>query len=214
VTKAISFILCALAWSNLCAAPDPAAAPSLRERLLAGEIVSSEIRSDGAGAAGRMQVLIRAPARAVWDVIVSCELAASFVVGLEACEVLEDTGERALVRQVVNQSWLIPTYDYVFESLRRHHERIDFRLLEGNLRALEGHWIFTEAPEGTFVDYQIRIQPSMPAPRFLVRRNINKGMPDMLACIRGLANGSGSVPLQGQDLARCPGPVAPRLNVQ
>ena len=52
--------------------------------------------------------------------------------------VLEDSGDRALVRQVVNQSWLIPTYDYVFESLRRHYERIDVRLLEGNLKALDG----------------------------------------------------------------------------
>jgi ribosome-associated toxin RatA of RatAB toxin-antitoxin module len=190
------------------AAPDVAQEASLQKRLEAGEIVSTETNRDGAGASGRMQVLVRAPARTVWEVIVSCKLAFTFVDGLQTCEVLEDTGGRALVRQVVNQSWLIPTYDYVFESLRRHYERIDVRLLEGNLKALDGSWIFRETADGTLVDYQIHIEPSLPAPRFLVRRNINKGMPDMLACIRGLAGGSGSAALERQDLGRCPGPVS------
>lgn len=175
------------------------------ERLLAGEVIGQEAESDAAGASARMQMLVRAPARAVWDVIVSCELAYTFVDGLQDCEVLEDTEERALVRQVVNQSWLTPTYDFVFESLRSPHERIDVHLIEGNLRALDARWIFLEEAEGTLVDYQILIRPSIPAPRFLVRRNLGRGMPDMLACIRGLAGGSGPAARQREDLERCPG---------
>jgi ribosome-associated toxin RatA of RatAB toxin-antitoxin module len=196
-----------LVAAGLPAAPAASSDSLLRERLLAGEIIARETNSDAAGAAGRMQVLVQAPARAVWEVIVSCDLAYAFVDGLQDCEVLEDTGDRALVHQVVNQSWLIPTYDYVFESLRHHYQRIDVRLLEGNLKALDGHWSFQETAAGTLVDYQIRIQPSLPAPRFIVRHNISKGMPDMLACIRGLAGGSGLPALEQQDLGRCPGPV-------
>lgn len=177
------------------------------ERLQGGEIIAGETDSGGAGASGRMQLLVRAPARAIWDVIVSCELAFTFVQGLQACEVVEEGGGRAVVHQVVNQSWLIPTYDFVFESLRRPYERIDVRLLHGNLKALDGAWVFRETDEGTLVDYRIRIQPSLPAPRFIVRRNISRGMPDMLACIRGLARGSGPEELERQDLGRCPGPV-------
>ena len=190
--------------------PDTPAAfsdPLLWERLLAGEIIARETSTDEAGAAGRMLVLVHAPPRAIWEVIVSCELAFAFVNGLEECEVLEETGDRALVHQVVNQSWLIPTYDYEFESLRHPYERIDVRLLEGNLKALDGRWSFQETSEGTIVDYRIRIQPSLPAPQFIVRRNISKGMPAMLACIRGLAGGSGSPVLEQQDLGFCPGPV-------
>jgi len=181
--------------------------PGIDGRLRSGEIVASETDSDGIGASGRMQLLIRAPARAVWDVIISCDLAYVFVDGLEHCEVLEDSGERALVHQVVNQSWLIPTYDYTFESLRQPYQRIDVRLVEGNLRVLEGYWAFRETAEGTVVDYQIRIQPSLPAPRFIVRRNMARSMPDMLACIRGLAGGSGTSGLTQRDLGRCPGSV-------
>jgi ribosome-associated toxin RatA of RatAB toxin-antitoxin module len=201
----------ALAWQ---AAESASTDAELHGQLLAGQIVTMESSSDQAGASGRMQMLVRAPARAVWEVIVSCELAFAFVDGLERCEVLEDTGGRALVHQVVNQSWLIPTYDFVFESLRMHYRRIDVRLLEGNLKALEGYWSFQETDEGTIVDYQIRIEPSLPAPRFLVRRNISKGMPGMLACIRGLAGGSLSPALEQQDLARCPGPLPAAERVQ
>jgi len=174
-------------------------------RLLAGEIVARETQSDADGASARMQMLVRAAPRAVWDVIISCELAFAFVDGLQSCEVLEDTGARALVRQVVNQGWLSPTYDFVFESLRVPFERIDVHLVEGNLRVLDARWVFREAVEGTVVDYQVLIRPSIPAPRFLVRRNLSKGMPDMLACIRGLADGSGSQEQRRQDLERCPG---------
>jgi len=199
----IAFLLATLLQT---AAPLPED-PELRQRLESGEIITRDTRSDTAGAAGRMQMLARVPAQAIWEVIVSCELAFAFVDGLERCEVVEDSGDRALVHQVVNQGWLVPTYDFVFESLRQHYRQIDVRLVEGNLRALDASWSFLEAPQGTLVDYRVRIQPALPAPRFIVRRNVNKGMPGMLACIRGLAGGSGSPEAERQDLSRCPGPM-------
>ena len=189
----------------LLAAATPVPAEASDGRLLAGEVVAREVESDAAGASARMQMLVRAPARAIWDVILSCELAFTFVAGLQSCEVLEETGERALVHQVVDQSWLTPTYDFVFESVRRPYDRIDVHLIEGNLRALEARWLFQEVADGTLVDYQIFVRPSIPAPRFLVRRNLNRGVPDMLACIRALAGGSAAGEGQGEDLASCPG---------
>jgi hypothetical protein len=70
---------------------------------------------------------------------------------------------------------------------------------------MEGTWRFDEDPAGTLVDYAVRIQPGVPAPRFIVRRNVQKGMPDLLACVRGLAGGSGSSRQLESDLDRCPG---------
>lgn len=193
----------------IAAAPLPAAAADAAtdEQLLAGEVVARESIDDGAGASAHMEMLVQAPARAVWDVIVSCELAFAFVDGLQSCGILEQSDSRALVRQVVDPGWLSPTYDYVFESLRTPYERIEVRLVEGNLRVLDAVWLFRESPEGTRVDYRVRIQPLTPAPRFLVRRNLRRGMPDMLTCIRGLAGGSGSKERRQQDLRGCAGPV-------
>jgi len=202
-----------LIWVLACAIPQMAVGEEpqgdVLERLRTGEIVAKESQTDKSGGSARMQMLVQAPARAIWEVIVSCEKAYVFVDGLQNCEVLEDTGGSALVHQVVKQGWPIPTQDFVFESLRDHYREIEFRLIEGNLKAMEGYWRFQESPEGTLVDYQVRIQPGIPAPRFIVRRNIKKGMPNLLACVRGLAGGSGSRDLETTDLDRCPGKVAP-----
>lgn len=152
-----------------------------------------------------MQILVQAPPQAIWNVIISCDLAFVFVDGLTYCEVLEEAGDRALVHQVVKRGWPIPAQDFTFESLRQPYTEIVFRLVEGNLKVMEGYWRFTILPEGTLVDYQVRIQPEIPAPRFIVRRNIRKGMPDLLACVRGLAGGSGEEARVQADLDRCPG---------
>ena len=191
-----------------CAAapPAPDEDSALLARLLAGEVVARESSGDSSGGSARMQILVQAPPRAVWNVIVSCELAFRFVAGLRQCEVRDDTGERALVRQVVDQGWLMPSFDFVFESLRQPWSRIDFRLVEGNLAAMDGSWRFIETPDGTLVDYEMRLRPQAPVPAFLVRRNISRTMPDLLACVRGLAGGSGTEEGRRRDLARCAGP--------
>lgn len=188
--------------------PPPAHAgdPEILARLEAGEVVALETHGDRHGGSVRMQTLVQAPARAVWAVIVSCELAFRFVDGLQICEVLEDSGDRALVHQVVDRGWLMPRLDFVFESLRQPWERIDFRLVEGNLVAMEGSWRFEETAAGTIVDYEISLRPQAPVPAFLVRRNIGRAAPDQLACVRGLAGGSGTAERRRQDLDRCSGP--------
>lgn len=197
-------------FADVCCAAAPLAPdedPALLARLLAGEVVARESSGDSSGGSARMQILVQAPPRAVWSVVVSCELAFQFVAGLRECEVRDDTGERALVRQVVDQGWLLPSFDFVFESLRQPWSRIDFRLVEGNLAAMEGSWRFIETPDGTLVDYEMRLRPQAPVPAFLVRRNIGRTMPDLLACVRGLAGGSGTEERRRRDLARCADPA-------
>ena len=154
-----------------------------------------------------MQVLVRAPARAVWAVIMSCEQAFTFVDGMRRCEVLEESASRVLARHVVEQGWPLPTYDVVFESLKQPYRRIDFGLVEGNLESMRGSWVFDETPQGTLVDYQVEIRPGLPIPRFIVRRGLQHDMPDLLACVRGLAGGSLSAAGADRDLASCPGPL-------
>lgn len=202
VTLLIISLLCgALLGAAAAANPEPDSWAS----LLAGEVVAQESRSSKSGGSAHMQILVQAPAQAIWKVIISCEKAFQFVDGLKLCEVLEDTGARALVHQVVKRGWPIPTQDFVFESLRDHYQAMEFRLVEGNLKALEGSWRFDETANGTLLDYQVSVRPGIPAPKFIVRRNIEKGMPDLLTCIRGLAGGSFNEDQARQDLERCPG---------
>ena len=183
-----------------------AAAPggSLDAPLLDGKVVLYEARSDESGGAARARMLVHTSAEAIWNVIISCESAFTYVKGLEFCEVLEDKGGRALVRQAVDPSWIVPKMDYVFESVRDPYREIRFQRISGDLDVLEGYWIFTPVPEGLLVDYEARVKPSIPAPRWLVRYTVKRSMPDLLACIRFLSGGSGSSGQEKSDRERCP----------
>ena len=62
------------------------------ERLGNGEILLLEARTDEAGGSARVQAIIHAPAKAAWDVIISCEQTFTFVQGLKKGEIIEDAG--------------------------------------------------------------------------------------------------------------------------
>jgi ribosome-associated toxin RatA of RatAB toxin-antitoxin module len=202
-----------LAGCAVRASPAAASDSNVQARLRAGEVVALEVDEspgrEGRGGAARMQVLVQAPARAVWAVIVSCELAYRFIAGLRECEVLEESAGRARVHQVVDQGWLMPRYDFVFESQRRPYEWIGVSLVEGNLDRMQGSWRFVETAAGTLVEHELQIRPAAPVPRFLLRRNLERNMPDLLACVRALADGSGTEALRRSDLARCQEEMGP-----
>lgn len=178
-------------------------------QLANGEIVLLDADSSQAGGSARVQALVQAPVESVWNVIASCELSFVFVDGLKQCQVIEDFDNRALVHQVVKRGMLVPTQDFVFESLREPYHEIRFSLVEGSLKEMEGKWKFSETPEGVLIDYSIRVRPVFPVPGFIVSWVMRKGMPDLIACIRGLADGSGSPDRNKNDLERCRGEKAP-----
>ena len=178
------------------------------ERLRQGEVLVQDANTRESGGSARVWLFSRSAPEALWEIISSCKYAYQFAEDLQYCEALSSTSDRIEMHQVVKKLWFLPAYDYRVELLAERHKRLDFRLLDGNLDVLEGRWIFNQTDDGTLVDYQVRIKPSMPAPRFLVRRGMHREMPDTMACIRGLAAGSGSIEEQQKDLSRCRGSEA------
>jgi len=179
--------------------------PVTLERLKAGEVILETTRTDESGGAAKIVVFIQAPVEAIWDVIYSCENAFIFLEGLKLCEVLEQTSDYTVTRQVVKKGWLIPTQDYSFRTVQEPFKHAEFRLVDGNLKAMEGSWDFIAMPGGVVVLHEIRIQSGVPAPRFIVRQLMRKGMPEMIACMRALADGSVNADMKARDLAKCPG---------
>lgn len=185
------------------------------DRLQRGEVLVYNARTDESGGSVRAQVLMHTDARTVWDYIADCERVFLYVDGLRDCEVLaiEREGENGLgadvttLRQAVDKSWAVPRMDYVLSVRREPWDRVDFSLVEGDLRVLEGGWRFLELAEGKglVVTHEIRVRPKYAVPRWLLRRSMRRDVPDMLACLRGLTGGSGDA-LEQEDLARCPEP--------
>jgi len=129
--------------------------------------------------------------------------------GLELCEVLVPGLQYIKKHHRVNNNWYTPTIDFVFEARRNSPTHGDFNLVEGNLKVMEGQWDFQplDSGDGLVVSHDIRIRSRFPAPRWLVRRVLKNDLPDMLACIRGMAGASVTEDQSAADLALCPGDV-------
>ena len=179
--------------------------PETLKRLKAGEVILENTRTEESGGAARIVIFIQAPVEAIWGVIYSCENAFIFVEGLKLCEVLEQTSDYTITRQVVKKGLLIPTQDYTFRTVQEPFRHAEFKLVDGSLKVMEGTWDFIAMPDGVVLIHEIRVQPGVPAPRFMVRQQMRKGMPEMMACMRGLADGSVNADMKARDLEMCPG---------
>lgn len=178
------------------------------DRLRAGEVILQEQAEEAREVGASVSILVHARVESVWAVIVSCEQARAFVAGLEECTVLEERGDYALTRQVVDKGWATPRLEYRFETRRVPYESMAFRLVDGNLRTLLGSWSFQPGDAGLLVRHSVQIEPLVPAPRWLVRRNLRQDLPGMMRCIRALAGGSGDAATEKRDLQDCSGDAA------
>jgi hypothetical protein len=179
-------------------------------RLKRGEILLQIIHDEKPGAAARVTAVFHSSASAVWDIIGYCKYELVYMQGLKSCEMLEGDRFHMTMRHRMRNSWYAPTMDYIFEARREPGGNGQAHLVEGDLKVLEGQWKFFPLADDyhVIVVHEIRIQPKIPVPKWLVRRSLRRDLPDMLACIRGLASASGRNSDIEDDLKRCPGKVS------
>jgi len=177
--------------------------------LKRGEILLQTIHTEKSGAAARVTALLHTNANGVWNILGYCEYELIYVQGLKICEVLESDKLQMTVHHQVHKSWYTPTLDIVFTASRGSDGSGKASLVSGDLKILEAKWnLYPLADENSvIVVHEIRVQPKMPAPKWLVRRTLRKDLPDMMACIRGLAGASGTNRYIERDLKRCPGDI-------
>ena len=175
--------------------------------LRSGKILTEYTRMDESGGAVRGSVFMHTGLEDVRAILEGCGKAFVFVDGMEQCEILEKTGEYALIRQVVDTGLFAPQLDYSYRSESRSRAQMEFNLVDGNLRVLQGGWNFVEVDGGVVAIYDMRVRLSFPLPRFMVRMSLRRMIPDMLACIRGLVDGSAGPEQKKDDLEQCPGEV-------
>jgi ribosome-associated toxin RatA of RatAB toxin-antitoxin module len=174
-------------------------------QLQAGEILYEYTHMDESGGALQAKILIRASLEEIREILKGCGKAFVFVDGMEQCEILERSENHVLIHQVVDTGLLAPELDYSYEAKSRSKTQMSFKLIEGNLSIMQGGWQFEEVAEGVYATYEMRVRPGFPIPRFLVRMSLRRMIPDMLACIRGLLDGSEGPDQTKKDLKRCPG---------
>jgi hypothetical protein len=179
-------------------------------RLKRGEILLQTIRDEKPGAAARVTALLHTSNSEVWKILGYCKYEMIYVKGLKLCEMLDGDQYKMTVHHRLRNSWYAPTLDFVFSASRDSSGTGKATLVSGDLKVLEGQWTLypMEGESGVIAVYEIRIQSRFPAPKWLIRRTLQNDLPDMMACIRGLAAASGTNRHIQRDLKRCPGDVA------
>lgn len=188
--------------------PPPVLEPNEAQwvRLRAGDILVEDSRVDEAGGSARALAIYRTGVETLWETIADCAANRRFVRGLRECEVLESSPTRAITRQRLKAYALVPTLDYTFETVRAPHEWIRIRLLDGELRALEGSWRFRPLPGegGVLVVHEVRVQPGIPVPRWLARRSVTRELAQLMACLRWETRAWPEPRRRGLDREACP----------
>jgi len=178
-------------------------------RLKRGEVLLQTIQDEKPGTAARVTALFQTNAQAIWDIIGYCKYEYIYMQGLKYCEMLDGDQFHMTMRHRLRSSWYTPTLDFTFEANREPGGDGEAHLIDGDLKILEGSWKFSPLADdnSVIVTHEIRIQPKLPAPAWLVRRNLQRDLPAMMACIRGLARASESDDQIERDLKQCPGEV-------
>lgn len=179
----------------------------MMSQLRSGKILQEYTHMKESGGAVQARILIHTNVENIWGILQGCGKAFVFVDGMEQCEILEKTGDYALIHQVVDTGLFAPQLDYSYESRNQPFSQMEFNLTEGNLTVLQGGWEFVDVDDGVLATYNMRVRLGFPLPRFLVRMSLRRMIPDMLACIRGLVDGSGSSERKKEDLDQCPGDI-------
>lgn len=191
---------------SLSAPPAPVPDAATLQRLRAGEIIVKDTREDETGGSAIAQAVFHATPGKIWSVLRDCKANLRFVAGLKECQVLEYTETHAITRQVVDKGWLMPRLEYRFETIRHPPDWVIIRLLDGDLKQMEGSWRFEPLADGggLLVTHEIHVEPRMAAPRWLVRRSLHHDIGNMIACLRYEAAASGSEQQRAADHALCP----------
>ena len=179
-------------------------------RLQRGEVLLQTIHAEKSGGAARVVALFHTNANEIWNIIGYCEYEFIYIRGLKLCKMLEGNQFHMKMHHRLRNSWYSPTLDFTFEARREPGGDGEAHLIDGDLKILEGRWKLSPLGDdnSVIVVHEIRIQPKLPAPRWLVRRSLRRDLPAMMACIRGLARASGDNDLIVADLKQCPGEVS------
>ncbi len=130
-------------------------------------------------------ILIDARPRDVWDFVADKEAAPDYIDSLESAEVIEETEEHVLIRQVMKLGPL-PRISYVVKHSPTPPHTVNFERHSGDLKKISGFWKFLPVEDGRkcLLVYRLSLKPGFLVPNFVVRNSLRKSLPDALRTVR------------------------------
>ncbi|MDC0831802.1 SRPBCC family protein [Geitlerinema sp. CS-897] len=134
------------------------------------------------------EILLDASVEEVWNVIADYDNFSDFLPNIVSSDVLEVEGNRHVVEQVSERRifFLNVRSRIRTENLETKNQRIDFRLVEGDLARLEGSWILESVAESNHLRLKqtVNVSPEDGTPETLFYDIFEQSLADTLEAIR------------------------------
>lgn len=173
------------------AEPLPEFSDAQRVALMGGEAVMLECRpGEQVGSVDSrfttFAMIIEAPRKSVWEVVQDKENAADFLDGVLMSRVVEEGENWMLVEQKTKVGGPKAHYQYSVRHQLYPHQKVEFEMAGGELKAILGGWWFFAGPEKdtTILVYSLHIDPGIYAPQFIVKRGMKSSLPKTLSQVR------------------------------
>jgi ribosome-associated toxin RatA of RatAB toxin-antitoxin module len=139
------------------------------------------------------RMLVEASVEDLWAVLTDYNNFTEFLPNIVSSEVLESEGNSYLVEQVSKQRILLFNIEsrLLTENVQTENQRIDFKLVEGDLSQFQGYWMIEqisssvagEAPQ-LLVTQSIEVQPDRGTPENLFYDIFKSALEKTLTAIR------------------------------
>lgn len=167
---------------------------TVQRQLADGEVaVIVKFEDEGSRVQVNAAVRIKATQQIIWDVLVDCDHAASFIPGVKRCRRVQTAadGSWEIIEQESRYSWLMPSVVTVVHADYTRPHRIDFRQISGDLKEEQGAWRVAKeqhsAADTMTLEYELHVEPGFWIPRVLVRHSLRTELPAALAAVRARA---------------------------
>jgi hypothetical protein len=131
-------------------------------------------------------ILLPVPLKDAWAVVDDKEGACEYISDLEKCRIIAKEGNHELVEQTTRPPGAPRAFTYTLRHEANFPTRMDFRRESGDLRDIDGSWVFDQVDDGTktLLIYALHIDAGMLVPQRLIRRTQEKQLPAVLVAIR------------------------------
>ncbi len=161
--------------------------PAQKSDLRAGQTVTwCQPLADERKCSVHSAILLSMRPADVWALIDDKEGACHYIDDLQSCTVLRKDGNRELIRQTTRPAGSPKSFTYLLNHEAHFPERMEFRRESGDLRNIEGSWVFDPVDNGTktLLIYALHIDAGILIPQKLVCRTQQKRLPEVMVAIR------------------------------
>lgn len=147
------------------------------------------------------KVVINARPERVYQVLVDYLNAPKVFPILKKCQILENHGQKKVVKHQLSPTGLPTSYEYVIEVSENTNHSLEWHRISGDFKELDGYWKLdpTEFGHSTMVTYATHVTGGFFMPQVLIKRQFSIDMPIVLEALKNASEVSTEIAARHTD---------------